>query len=294
MIFSGVNTISDLEVISEGQKSTVEFKSDGEIGYEVRTDKAKKQIKIVVPGVSLGHRIDEKMDINDGIIDAVEVIKTKGRNSYNTEITINLSSFSSYELVTEPPSREVKLIIYKSALQNKLIVIDPGHGGDPGAIVGSVEEKTLNLDISLKLRDILQAQGAKVLMVRDKDIAVDQYVRAGIANEAGADLYISIHNNTAARSSVTGTETWYYPDPDKKAFATALQKAVVQATGAVDRGVKDSVGLIVTRETRMPSALVEVVFMTNPGDLAKVQTPEYQQKVAEGIFQGVLNYLSGL
>lgn len=294
IIFSQVSAISGLEVMREGPSSIVKFDSDSDIGYEIKSDKEKKQIRVTVPGIAFGKDFPDKVDIKDGIIDKVEVIKSKDQNNYNAEIIITLYSFSGYELVTTPPSKGMELVVFESALQNKIIVIDPGHGGsDPGAMVGKVDEKSLNLGIALKLRDLLQAQGAKVIMIRDNDIAVDLYVRAGIANQAGADAFISIHHNSAARNTVTGTETWYYPDPDKKAFTQAVHKAVIGEIGAADRGIKESVGLVVTRETRMPSSLVEVAFLTNPQDLAKAQTPEYQQKVAWGIYQGIMNYFSG-
>lgn len=274
--------------------SLVEFEADGDIGYEVKDDRAKRQIKIVVPGVSLDKDFEEFIDIRDGIIDTIEVNKTRDRHNYNTEIIIKLSTFSSYELLTDPPSKGVKLAIYKSSIQNKVIAVDAGHGGsDPGAVVSGVQEKTINYAIATKLKALLEAQGAKVLMIREQDSTVDIYVRAGIANQARADAYISIHHNTASSPKATGTETWYYPDPEKRAFAQAVHKAVIANTGAVDREIKESLGFVVTRETRMPSALVEVGFMSNPQDMAKALDEEYQLRVAQGILQGIMDYFAG-
>jgi N-acetylmuramoyl-L-alanine amidase len=73
----------------------------------------------------------------------------------------------------------------------------------------------------------------------------------------------------------------------------AIQKAVVQSLGLPDRGIVERPGLVVTRETRMPSALVEVAFMTNKNDLKLLMTEEFRQKAAEGIAGGIINYITG-
>lgn len=130
-------------------------------------------------------------------------------------------------------------------------------------------------------------------MTRESDIYVDYFVTPGIANEIGADLFVSVHNNTATNSGVSGTETLYFPGPEKQALAQAIQDAVVRSLGLTDRGIKERPGLVVTRETKMPSALVEVAFMTNSNDRVLLMTDEFKQKAAEGIYEGILNYLSG-
>ena len=96
-------------------------------------------------------------------------------------------------------------------------------------------------------------------MIRDDDTFVSHFVRAGMANEINADLFVSIHNNSAG-SGASGTETLYYSDPEKKLFAQALQKAVVRHIGLNDRGIVERPGIVVTRETKMPSALVKWVL----------------------------------
>mgnify|MGYP000918052134 FL=1 len=273
----------------------VEIAADGEIGYELKADKNKKQLKIVMPGVAIGKNLlnQDVIKITDDIIEYIELIKVKDSKNYNFEIILNLNSFTSYEMLSSPPSSLIRLGIHKSPLKSKLIVVDPGHGGiEPGAVVGDVQEKDLNLDIGLKLKKLLEASGAKVFMIRDDDTFVSHFVRAGMANEIDADLYVSIHNNSAG-SGASGTETLYFKDPEKKLFAQALQKAVVGHIGLNDRGIVERPGIVVTRETKMPSALVEVGFMTNKNDFALLMTDEFRQKAAEGILQGIIDYLSG-
>ncbi len=295
VIFSEVHTVQDIQVTREGDMALVDIVADGEIGYELRADKNKKQLKIVMPGVAIGKNLlnQDVIKITDDIIEYIELVKVKDAKNYNFEIIISLNSFASYEMLSSPPSSLIRLGIHKSPLKNKLIVIDPGHGGiEPGAVVGDVKEKDLNLDIALKLKKLLEASGAKVFMIRDDDTFVSHFVRAGMANEINADLFVSIHNNSAG-SGASGTETLYYSDPEKKLFAQALQKAVVRHIGLNDRGIVERPGIVVTRETKMPSALVELGFMTNKNDLALLMTDEFRQKVAEGILQGIIDYLSG-
>jgi len=297
VIFSEENTIEDVDVESRQDGTKISISASGEIGYEVKEDKSSKQLKLVIPGVAIDENLQEqeRIDVNDGIVDFIELKKVKGSKNYNLEVIVNLSFFTGYELTTTPPSWEIELVINRSPLQGKTIVVDPGHGGsDPGASAGNVQEKSLTLDIALKLKDLLEQEGAKVLMTRDKDISVNLYTRAGIANEVNADIFISVHINASDTSaSASGTETLYYPDPEKKALAQAVQKALVKSIGLTDRGIVERPGLVVTRETRMPSALAEVAFITNSNDRSLLLTDEFQQKAAEGIANGIINYLTG-
>lgn len=208
-----------------------------------------------------------------------------------------LAAFSSREMPSrggEPSSGDESPDGYKDGLLiNKIIVVDPGHGGsDPGAVYSNVNEKDLNLDIALRLKQLLEESGARVLMTRESDIYVNLYTRADIANQVGADLFVSIHNNASTNASTSGTMTLYYPSPEKKVLAQILQKAVVETLGLPDLGISERPNLVVTRETKMPSALVEVAFMSNQKDLALLQTEEFRQRAAEGIYKGILMYFS--
>lgn len=299
VIFSEVHTVEDIQITREGDAAFIEIASDGKIGYELKADKSKKQFKIVMPGVAIGEKLLNQniIRISDDIIEYIELVKVKDTKCYNLEIVFNLNSFVNCEMLSSPPSSLVRLEIYKSSLkplEGKLIVVDPGHGGsEPGAIVNNVKEKDINLDISLKLQKFLEDNGATVHMTRESDIFVDLYARAGIANEINADLFVSIHNNTATSSTASGTETLYFPDAEKKLLAQAVQKAVVSYINLNNRGIVERPGLVVTRETKMPSVLVEVGFMTNENDFALLMTDEFRQKAAEGICQGIIDYFSG-
>ena len=178
--------------------------------------------------------------------------------------------------------------------QDFTIVIDPGHGGDrPGACYEDIMEKDIDLAISLKLVTILQNCGYQVIMTRSTDVEVGLYERAGLANAAGADVFVSIHANAAEnRPDYQGIYTYYHPSSNRGArLAQAIQTPLCQITGAVDRGTKDA-DFVVLRETEMCAVLVETGFMTNHEELMDLNEDSYQQLVAQGIARGIIDYLN--
>ncbi len=176
----------------------------------------------------------------------------------------------------------------------RCVVLDAGHGGkDPGAMVGDISEKDITLAITLLVREQLeQAQGdLTVSMTREEDTYPTLTERAEHANEAGADLFVSIHVNALDNNTdYAGILTFYHPGKgSSKAPARQIQDAVTTATGGIDRGIR-SEDYAVLRETDMPAVLVETGFMTCPEELEDLLDPAYQEKLAQGITQGILQY----
>ena len=179
-----------------------------------------------------------------------------------------------------------------------LVVIDPGHGGnDPGAIgVGGVEEKKITLSIAqmVYIKSLDDPQLRIVLSRRD-----DEYIypvdRILAANSLGADLYVSIHANAFRLASVSGVETLVHETQNESSasfrLAEVLQKHVVSATGAVDRGVKWA-PLFIRRAT-MPAALVETGFVTNAHEARLLQSVSYQSTIADAILAAIHEFLDG-
>lgn len=174
------------------------------------------------------------------------------------------------------------------------IVIDPGHGGkDVGATGASgLYEKDFTLNLSKKVYEILEnEEKIQVHMTREEDTfisTVDKY-RPKFANELDADLFLSIHGNTFEDTNVSGTESYYYHEKFK-AFAEAIHKKVVDATGFKDRGVRNK-DLFVVRYTEMPSVLLEVGYLTNADEEQIMLGEEFQTSVAEAICDGIKEYL---
>jgi N-acetylmuramoyl-L-alanine amidase len=169
------------------------------------------------------------------------------------------------------------------------VVIDPGHGGfDRGGIPGQrVLEKSMNLDVALRLKPILEKAGYKVIMTRSTDVFVPLGTRVAIANSYPNAIFLCIHFNSASRSSANGIETYFY-STESAPLAASIHSAVVGGAPSENRGVRRR-GYFVLRRTTIPAVLVECGFLTNPTEAQFAQTTAYRQKLAQEIARGVSN-----
>ena len=231
---------------------------------------------------------------------------------------------------SKPKPLTPKSLTREFGLTAKTIVIDPGHGGkDPGASgTGALQEKGIVLSISKKLREVLTAKGYTVLMTRDTNRFIPLKKRTEFATEHKADLFLSIHANGSESTRANGIETYYLDvtstdsaaekiaareninsgyniqeletlleglireskSEDSKRLAQSVQQALVQSTGAVNRGVKHA-RFVVLIGTKVPAILIETGFVSNPVEGKKLATSAYQYKVATAIAQGVDRFL---
>lgn len=174
------------------------------------------------------------------------------------------------------------------------VVIDAGHGGkDPGTSGGGHYEKTVTLAVAIKTQALLEAAGYEVIMSRTDDTYPELLDRAALTTENDAPVFVSIHCNSAEKSpNASGIETYAAPDDAKDSeFAKYIQNALIAATGAKDRGVKTS-RLIVLTHNEAPACLTEIGFMTNTEECAKLWDESYQQKIAQGIVNGIEAYFA--
>lgn len=175
-----------------------------------------------------------------------------------------------------------------------LVVLDPGHGGDHnGAEYGGVKEKDLNLAIASKTASLLEAEGVTVRMTRSIDQSVDLYARSGLANTLGADLLVSVHcNANVEHDDALGVYTCAYSEGTEGwQLAQMLRETMLESTGAADFGIEERPNLAVLRTAQVPAALVECGFMSTPSELEMLVLPEYQDKLAQGIAGGILDFL---
>ena len=172
------------------------------------------------------------------------------------------------------------------------VVIDAGHGGhDRGGIAGQrVDEKTMNLDVSLRLRSILQSYGYRVVMTRDTDVFIPLGTRVAIANSYRDAIFVCIHFNATSRRSASGIETYFYSSQSLP-LASAIHYYVAGGAPSANRGVRRR-GFFVLRRTTIPSVLVECGFLTNPTEASYAQNASYRQKLAFEIAHGVQNRAS--
>lgn len=182
-----------------------------------------------------------------------------------------------------------------SSLKGKTIIVDPGHGGsDPGATgVTGLREKEINLAVAKILVELLEEAGAKVLVTRSGDQSVSNQKRIELANEAKADVYVSIHSNAYPDPESNGTETHYCPDTENSVasrfLAGQLQRELVSALGLRDRGVKANSFYVLTK-TEMPAALVELGFLSNPAEEELLKKESTHLDAAKAIYQGLEAY----
>jgi len=167
------------------------------------------------------------------------------------------------------------------------VVIDAGHGGhDRGGIPGQrVAEKDMTLDVALRLRNILSANGYNVVMTRSTDVFVPLGGRVAIANSYRNAIFVCIHFNATPRSGASGIETYFY-SRESLPLASAIHYYVAGGAPSENRGVRRR-GYYVLRRTSIPAVLVECGFLTNPTEAAYAQSGPYRQKLAEEIAAGI-------
>ena len=194
---------------------------------------------------------------------------------------------------------------------NKVVYLDAGHGGyDPGASYFGISEKSLTLAIQSRVKAKLEAEGYQVVTTRTSDTYVDLTDRSRAANASESDIFVSIHINASGSSAAQGIETYYYQPyaeyPSRinatyhanstrlsmsDTLANAIQSSLINATGAQNQGVKRQT-FAVLRETTAPAVLLELGFLSNPQEAARLNTSAYQETLANAIVAGIKRYYS--
>ncbi|MDO4199456.1 MAG: N-acetylmuramoyl-L-alanine amidase [Clostridia bacterium] len=195
----------------------------------------------------------------------------------------------------------------------KTIVLDAGHGGEDGGAVGAegIIEKDINLSVALKLRDILKASGYKVIMTREKDIAIyddsaktlrekkrsDLHNRLDIIEENSGEnvIFVSIHQNKFPDSKYHGTQIFYSKhDPKSIDLAQAVRKSVTEFLQPDnDREIKEANQKIyLLNNSKIPAIVVECGFLSNPEECAKLADKNYQSEMAFSVYCGLMDYFS--
>lgn len=169
------------------------------------------------------------------------------------------------------------------------VVIDAGHGGnDPGAVFEGRKEAEDNLNLAMELGELLRSKGVDVVYTRTGDTTQTPFEKATIGNQAGADLFISLHRNSSPiKGQYSGVETLVYDDNGAKAELARRVNANLTNVGFQDLGVKERPGLVVLRRTNLPAILIETGFINNPADNA-IYDEKFNQ-IAQEIANAVLS-----
>jgi N-acetylmuramoyl-L-alanine amidase len=203
--------------------------------------------------------------------------------------------------------REWSRTAWNMPLAGRVIVLDPGHGGVDGGAVSKtgVVEKEVALRIALHLRDFLQEAGALVIMTRERDTDLadsgtrglsrrktqDLMQRVRIVKESGADALVSIHLNAIPSPRWKGAQTFYHPESEEnKKLASFIQAELIRNLGNTNRLPKQNGDIFILKASPVPAAMVEVGFLSNPEEAARLGDEKYQKKLAAAIYYGILRY----
>ncbi|MCK8827647.1 N-acetylmuramoyl-L-alanine amidase family protein [Natroniella acetigena] len=307
-IYYQVNQIKNVEVNEEDNKFQLIIDSDYISNYDLQLYHQPSRLVLDMYDVSF-KELKETINVGSEVVNRVRFSQFDFAPVI-TRIVVDIGNMSSYnikeegsKLILEVEAKEQVIassIIstnYNQSnelqLQNRRVVIDPGHGGrDPGAIgVTGLKEKEVALDISTRVDDLLYQAGINTLMTRRDDSFVSLARRAEIANRFNADLFVSIHSNASYNSWANGLETYAHwnASQDNWALAWYVQDEILQRTNFTDHGLK-AANFAVLRRTNLPAILVEAGFLSNPNDEEMLREPQFRQQVAEGIVAGIKRY----
>ncbi len=181
----------------------------------------------------------------------------------------------------------------------RVILIDAGHGGwDPGKLgLGETPEKDVNLSIANKLQTLLELTGSYVVTTRAEDKSVgetkssDLKGRIEISNETGAEMFISIHQNSYPDESIKGAQVFYFGDSkNSEKLAKIIQEELKQLNPANKRVAMANNDYYVLKNTKMPAVIVECGFLSNAEEAGLLSDDAYQLKVAWAVYNAVVKY----
>ena len=204
--------------------------------------------------------------------------------------------------VKKAPAQDENLTLYGANNIQKIIVLDPGHGGSDAGAIGptGVTEKSVSLAVSLKAQKLLTASGYNVIMTRTTDIDV---AAPGVSDATelqarvdkappNTDLFISVHCNAFSNGNANGVETYHAPTAVKgERLARLLNEELLRLGGLNNRGVKAARFYVMTH-SKCPASLIELGFITNPREEKLLASNDYQQKLAQAINNAVNRYFN--
>jgi N-acetylmuramoyl-L-alanine amidase/putative methionine-R-sulfoxide reductase with GAF domain len=356
---------------SSADSSTVVLDLEDQVQYEAHRLANPDRIYFDLHDTSLAPEIDGKIiEVGDALLARVRVahpassltrvvLETKSNSTFSVSLEPNpyrlvvqvrklgegnKSQLNLFQGATEAGREKPAIVIppptsedlqLRARVPKMRIVVDAGHGGWDLGTVGrrGLLEKDLVLEIAQRLGKLLESRlGAEVILTRNDDNYIPLDERAGMANQAQADLFVSVHANYSDLPSARGVETYYtnfFSAPSAKdietragksdsknpvtaalsaadlhekieqsrRLAASVQRSLygtlsVQNPGLRDRGVKEASYVVLT-ETAMPGILAEVSFVSSPTDEQKLRSDGYREQIAEALYKGIARYAAG-
>jgi len=284
-------------------QTTFTIKTDTPVSYNSFFLRNPDRLVVDIEGVAPGE-LPQTKDVSSKTVSKVRSGHFQ-KNPDVTRLVFELCSGVQYEVSLSSNNKTLTVETYipklDGAYKNKIIVLDPGHGGpDPGAIGPSgIQEKAVTLDIAKRVSKLLEAQGAKVIMARSADMDVSLAARTDIANKNKADIFVSIHINAHTDPSIGGTTSYIYSGtgssseaprlPESNKLARSIQTEMVKSLRLRDIGVKQA-NFAVLRTSNMPAVLLELAFISNQAEEKLLKTDSFKNKAAEAIVKGIGTY----
>ncbi len=192
-------------------------------------------------------------------------------------------------------------------ISNRVVVIDAGHGGfDGGASANGLLEKDVNLLVANKLREYVEQGGGVAVMTRKDDRSTaepgteglsakksDLAARKSLAEQVKGDVFVSIHMNKFPQTQYRGAQVFYGNKPqESEKLGKAIQKSLIEVVqdGNKRTAKKTDGGILILKDTKVPSVIVECGFLSNPEEAALLKDENYLQKLAWGIYLGLMEY----
>lgn len=232
----------------------------------------------------------------------------KGRLRYRSLLPVYLCLLSGVLLLTMFGSRAVTVMTVNAPIENrKTVIIDAGHGGVDGGAISctGISESAINLEIALKLNDLMHLIGIQTIMIRETDVSVytkgetiaqkkisDLKERVRIVNSTPGAILVSIHQNHFTDDRYSGAQVFYAPTEGSQSLAESLQNTLVNAVNPTsNRRIKKASGVYLMQHAQCPAVLVECGFLSNKNEEYKLRTKEYQQKICTVIACCISNQL---
>ncbi len=225
-------------------------------------------------------------------------------------IPVYISVFLLFLIISFGGNRAISVLSENMPVtERSCIIIDPGHGGEDGGAISctGITESKINLEISLRLRDLFNLIGYKTKMIRETDVSIytkgdtlsakkvsDLKERVRIVSESDDSLLISIHQNTFPNDHYTGAQIFYNTNSESKLLAEKLQNAFINTLNPGSRRTaKKASGIYLLEHIKSPAVLVECGFLTNPQEEARLRSSSYQQNICCVIAATISCYLDG-
>jgi len=254
-----------------------------------------RKFLIIIPGNQVNFYKEYAPVDNSSSVTKISVSRTSDKK--NTQITVTTNGLKGYKLAKGSGYFTVQVGNPKDIYQN-IVLIDAGHGGkDAGASKNGLKEKNLNLTIGYKLINEYfekKSSPVKAYWTRHNDTFINLYERPTYSKTYQADLFVSLHMNSASSSAANGTEVYYssannsksFSGITSKLFAQKMKNTLVSTLGTKDRGVKQA-GFVVIKHNTVPAILIELGFVTGSTDSKNLKKEAFQKKSAKAIYEGI-------